>query len=410
MTEAFASVNGQRLTGFRLVVGNVGPWFAECDLEEAPALTGRVTITLGKQQLVGTVVAQQDGSFGLQQKCRIVGGANGWGRSLAPKNYHNDAGVKAQLIAADAAREVGETLGQFVPAVERVGNDYVRRAALASSVLEQACGAGVAWWIDYAGVTHAGPRPSSPAAMADYEVLAFDPRTRVVTLAVDDPGAIVIGSVLSERLDAPQTVRDLELYLDGAALRVTAWCGGSEGQQGRLGALLTAIARRATDAPLHSKYRYRVVSMAVDGRVNLQAVRKGAGLPDVQPIAMWPGVAGAHAELTPGAEVLVEFIEGDRTMPIVTHFAGKGGAGFVPVSLAFCGSTQAAARQGDLVQSGGVGTIVTLQPVTGVGAPPNNAVVCGVPHLISFGATPPTPGTADPLYGAISSGSPKVFL
>ena len=126
---------------------------------------------------------------------------------------------------------------------------------------------------------------------------------------------------------------------------------------------------------------------------------------------MWPGIAGAHAELAPGTEVLVEFVEGSRTMPIVTHFAGRSGTGFVPVSIAFCNSVQAAARQGDLVQSGGVGTVVTLVPIPpAVPAPPNSAVVCGLPHLISFSSTPPTPGTADPLYGAVSTGSPKVFL
>jgi hypothetical protein len=411
MTEAFASVNGQRLTSVRVIVGNTGPWFADLEFEQAPDLAGLVTITLGALQLVGTVVPEQTGTFALQRKCRVVGGANGWGTMLGPKAYHNDAGIKAQLIAADAAREAGEMLGTFVPAAERVGRDFVRRAALASNVLEEVIGDGVAWWVDYGGITQVGPRPASAIPASSYEVLAHDPRTRLVTLAADEPGAVRIGSILSERLDAPQTVRDLELHLSGGEFRVTAWCGGSGQEPGRLAGLLQQIARRATDADLFGKYRYRVVSMAVDGRVELQAVSKTAGLPDVKPISMWPGVAGAHAELTPGAEVLVEFVEGSRTMPIVTHFAGQDGAGFVPVSIAFCNSAQAAARQGDLVQSGGVGTIVTLVPVPpAVPALPNGAVVAGVPHMISFSATPPVLTAADPLYGAISTGSPKVCL
>jgi hypothetical protein len=351
MTEAFASVNGQRLASVRVIVGNVGPWFADLELEQAPALEGKVTITLGTLQLVGTVVPQQAGTFALQRKCRVVGGGNGWGTMLGPKDYHNDAGIKAQLIAADAAREAGETLGTFVPAAERVGNDFVRRSALASSVLEEVIGDGVAWWVDYAGVTQAGPRPASAIPATTYEVLAHDPRSRLVTLAVDDPGAVRVGSILSERLDGPLAVRDLELHLDGGEFRVTAWCGGSGQEPGRLAGLLQGIARRSTDAPLLGKYRYRVVRMAVDGRVELQAVSKAAGLPDVTPISMRPGVAGAHAELTPGTEVLVEFVEGSRTMPIVTHFAGKDGAGFVPASLTLGGDVgPAAARQGDAVE------------------------------------------------------------
>jgi hypothetical protein len=91
------------------------------------------------------------------------------------------------------------------------------------------------------------------------------------------------------------------------------------------------------------------VSMAPDGRVNLQAVRKAAGLPDVLPVAQWPGLAGSHAELAQGAEVLVEFIEGDRTMPIVTRYVGKDGPGFVPVSVSLCGGESPVARVGDFV-------------------------------------------------------------
>lgn len=356
--EGLATVNGNRITVARLIVANVGPWYAELDLEASPGLSGSVKIKLGALELTGTVIPEQDGSFGLQQKCRVIAGAGGWGTVLAGKPYHNDSGIKARLIAEDAAREVGETLGGFVPASERVGVDYVRgHEQLASSVLEQVSGKGVAWWVDYAGVTQVGPRPATALEASAYEVLAFDPRSRIATLAADDPASVKIGSILSERLDAPQTVRDFELTLSGGKFRVTAWCGGSEAEAGRLPSLLRAIARRVTDAPLFGKYRYRVVTMASDGRVELQAVRKGADLPDVKPVSQWPGVAGAHAELTPGAEVLVEFIEGDRSMPVITGYAGKGGVGFVPISLTLGGVVgPPAARQGDAVSVSGTFT------------------------------------------------------
>ena len=67
--------------------------------------------------------------------------------------------------------------------------------------------------------------------------------------------------------------------------------------------------------------------------VELQAVVGGLGLPDVLPVAMKPGVAGAHGKLTGGGIVLVEFIEGDRTLPIVSAFAGKGEQGAAPDEL-----------------------------------------------------------------------------
>jgi hypothetical protein len=114
------------------------------------------------------------------------------------------------------------------------------------------------------------------------------------------------------------------------------------------------------------------------------------GLPDLLPLSVWPGIAGAHAELAPGAEVLVGFIEGDRTQPVVLAFAGREGPGFVPVRLTLGGVNGApVARQGDVVE-------VQLPPAqfTGTinGAPAAGAVVfAGVKAL-----------------GLITSGSSKV--
>jgi len=48
---------------------------------------------------------------------------------------------------------------------------------------------------------------------------------------------------------------------------------------------------------------------------------------------MWPGVSGVHATLTPGVEVLVQFIDGNRAKPAIVGFVGKGGAGFAPVGV-----------------------------------------------------------------------------
>lgn len=404
MTDAIVKANGYPVSALRLHVANVGPWVAELDFEQAPELSGRVTIEVGDTQLVGTLLASEDGTHGLQRKCTVAAGAGAWGNTLAAKGYHNDAGVKAHLVAEDIAREAGETLGTFVPTAERLGNDYLRPAGTASTTLDDAAG-GAPWWVDYAGVTQVGPRPAVALEAGTYEVLAYDPRARMVTFAVDSLDAFGIGAILTDRLDVPQTIRDYDITITDNALRVVAWTGGDEMQPGRLAGVLRRLVRRvAAPTVLHGLFKYRVVSMAVDGRVNLQAVRKAAGVPDAQLVAQWPGVAGAHAELEPGAEVLVQFIEGDRAQPIITHYAGKDGAGFVPVSLAFCGSTQAAARQGDLVQSGGVGTVCTFTPVV----PSVSPMTPGTPYLVSFDTVAPSPVLAAPLYGAISSGSPKV--
>lgn len=413
-TDEYITCNGQRLTALRVDVANVGPWVADLDFEADPDVSGAVEIRVGSLVLIGTVVSALSGTHLEQRKCRVVAGAGGWARELARKDYHNNAKIKARLVAEDAAREVGETLGDFTPAAERIGVHYVRSSGPASRVLEHVIGDGVPWWVDYAGRTCVGPRASQPLTVgggvggdaAAYDVLDYDPRARKLTFAITDPGVVQIGSVVAQSpLTSPQTIREFELHADHDSTRIVAWCGGAETERGRLAGLMRAIARRATDERLLGKYRYRVVTQRGDGRVELQAVRKDAGLPDLKPVHVWPGVAGAAAELATGAEVLVEFIEGDPQQPIVTHFAGVGAPGFVPVSLAFCGSTQAAARQGDLVQSGGVGTQITLIPVPG--APATPSVLPSTPYLVAFGTPTPT-DPQPPLYGAISTGSPKV--
>jgi hypothetical protein len=336
MTAAYATVAGEPASSVSVWIPQGGVWFADVDFEIDPDVSGQVTIKLGALELVGTVVAEYAGAHALQRRVRIVGGAAGWATLLPPKAYHNDAGVRARTVIEDAAREAGETLGTVEPLAERVGVDYVRQSGPASRVLEDVIG-GVAWWVDYDGRTHVGARASSTPESGSYEVLEYDPRERLVTFATDDLRSVGIGSVLSERLDAPQVVRELEIGVTADSVRVLAWCGGEDGAAGRLPGLFRSIVARATDAKLFGTWRYRVVKMSSD-RAELQAVRRGAGLPDVLPVSMWPGVAGVHAALAPGAEVLVEFIEGDRTMPIVTHFAGKDGAGWTPVSLVLSAS------------------------------------------------------------------------
>jgi hypothetical protein len=391
---AVVTLNGIAVRSLVLNVGNVGPWTAEVTLTEAPdAPLTRVTLAVGKATLVGTVTAQQAGAFALGYSARVSGGAAGWGRELSAKGYHNDAGVKARLLAEDAAREAGESLGSFVPSSERVGVDYVRPVGTASAVLEYAAGA-QPWWVDYAGVTQVGPRATSELARDTYDLLSFDPQNRLLLLAIDDAAALQIGSVITdERLDAAQVVRDFQITTsNNSPLRATAWCGALESEPARLPGLLRALVRRITEGQLFGSYRYRVVAMAADGRVELQAVRKSAGLPDIRPISQWPGVAGAHAELAPGAEVLVQFIEGDAAQPVVTHYVGKGGTGFVPVQLTLGGDAgQPAARQGDTVE-------VLLPPAQFAGT------INGLP---ATGVVTWLAPTAD---GTITSGSGKVRI
>lgn len=354
MTDAALALNGFALHSVSLHVGECGVWSAECRLTEAPDLSTAprtAALKIADTVLTGTIVQSQ--AFGLALGARVVGGAGGWGRTLRPRNYHNDAGIKAQTLVEDAAREAGEVLGTFTPGAERVGADYARRTATAASTLEYAAG-GATWYVDYAGITHVAARDASTVPADAYTLLAYDPVERVAILAVDDLSALTPGRGLAdERFGAPLYIRDLEMEsTKGAPLRATVWCDPtSRADAGRLAGLMRSIVARLTDRPLYGVYRYRVVTMRGDNRVDLQAVRKDIGLPDLQAVPQCPGIPGLVAELTEGAEVLVSFVDGDARAPLVTHYAGPGATGFVPVGLVLGGSTgQPAARQGDPVE------------------------------------------------------------
>jgi hypothetical protein len=91
--------------------------------------------------------------------------------------------------------------------------------------------------------------------------------------------------------------------------------------------------------------------------------------------------------------VLVEFEEGNRGKPFVSHFTPVGGGGFVPVSVALCGGTRPAAAVGS-------GVTIFMTPGTPVAV---TGTVGGAPFA-------GTAVFAAPLRGVISDGTPLVRI
>jgi len=387
--DAYVTVDGQPVPWIRVTVGYVGPWQAEVHISTPDALGSPCTIKIGPLTLIGTPLEAMSGTYSEQRSTRIVGGAAAWGNAVPAAGYHNDAGIKARLIADDVARLIGETIGTFVPAAERIGVDYARPAGTASSVITAIIGS-AAWWVDYQGVTHVGVRPATVVDPKAYTLLSYDPAERTATLQVDDPGAIPVGATLTEGLDVPGVVRELEITASGEdALRINVWLGGNAQGEGRLAGLLTTVIRRVAEDRLWGVYRYRVVSQATDGRLDLQAVQNAAGLPDLRAITIWPGTSGTWAKVTPGSEALVMFVAGDRAQPLVMALGPYGQGGFAPAELTLGGPTGAyAARLDDSVE-------VTLPN----GAAGGSAIVWD----------PTTPGTQK-ATGKITGSSSKVRI
>lgn len=402
MANAFVvSLGGRAVTHARIHVPRIGVWWADLDLADDSTLQDTILI-VGNVALKGTIIASLGGTFGLARRVRLVGGANGWANSIAARAYHNDAGVKSAAVISDAASECGETIGT-VDSVT-LGPNYSREAGPAGRTIED-CSRGTSWFVDFAGVTHVTSRASTTADPATYQVLNFDPKRQEAELVVDELDSVTVGQTIKARADRDLLVSSLDIDVSPEQIRVIVYSSGDT--QSQLADAIRSVVSQILASKFFGKYRYRVVSMAGD-RVNVQPVRTLDGLPEMLSISM-QGAPGIHAVLALGAHVFVEFEGGDRSFPAITSFAGKDTDGHVPQEVHMGGADTAVARAGDLTQQGGPGLVVTLTPIGGIGAPPNNAVVASVPHFLSFSPIPiadvVTGLDCQPLYGAILTGS-----
>lgn len=307
------TLNGLNVVALTLWHPWQGAWTAEVDFDLAavPVVpSGPCTITIGTQVLVGTIDEDSTGKFGLKGQARVVGGGGGWQRPVRAQHFHNDAGLLSIAVLAATAAELGEVVLDATPTL--LGVDYMRTAGPGSRVL-----AGRSWYVDAAGVTVVGSRVTLPDPRV--EVMSWDPQERRAQLASDT--LIMPGTVLVDERLGTATVRDVEQRWSSGSSSATAYC--SDNAKSRIPAMLGAIAKEYTKAPGLRTHHYRVVLQGPDGRVTLQAVSPKAGIPDSVQIPVWYGVPGVEAEILPGCEVAVQFLDGDPSKPIVTSFDGS---------------------------------------------------------------------------------------
>lgn len=308
------ALNGFALTRACVQVPAWGAWWADADLVEPEALSGRVTLTLADVTLSGTIVS--GGPYEGRASYRVVGGAGGWGRALNAKPYHNDAGVKVSNVISDAAREAGETLGTL-PTTRR-GPHYARTAGPASRVLNEV--APRAWYVDFAGVTQFGAR-ATVAYTGDGVRTRIDAASRVVEIATDEIAALVPGVTI----DGSEPATDVEYELDAKRLTVRVWAGARKTR--RLEAYAKLIDALVPDLRYRGAYEYRVVTQ--DGeRLNLQPVRAATGMPDLARVPVRPGIPGVRAKPALGSLVLVVFADADPSRPQVIAFDAPDAPGY----------------------------------------------------------------------------------
>lgn len=158
------------------------------------------------------------------------------------------------------------------------------------------------------------------------------------------------------------------------------------------GRLLNALRAAVLEliAPLHfyALFRYRVINVRADGRMDLQAVRKGGPAPDLIAISQACGIPGGSGKPTPGAVVLVSFADGDPGLPVVTHFARPEDGVFVPAIARLDAK--------ELVEIGASADMVELGSGTDTPASGFNGRLVRYGDIIATGSGPLTIAPATP--------------
>jgi hypothetical protein len=204
----FASLSGQRLTTVKLGRPFYGAWAADVVLADSSAVSGPVSLVIGNMTLAGT--SYRTASFAGSRSARVVAGAGGWMKSLKSRGYQNSGGVPLSMVIGDAARVVGETVS--VATDRSLGEAWTVEAKSAQFLLRQV--AGTLWWVDDAGVTHIGPRPSI-AITSDFQVIGWSGKTGLFEIATEDYAAWVPGATFTApTVTGTQTVSFVELEQD----------------------------------------------------------------------------------------------------------------------------------------------------------------------------------------------------
>jgi hypothetical protein len=328
------TLNGRAVTKCRVSLPAWGVWFAEAEIDTAEALTGAATLVMPGLTLVGTILS--GGTDRGRARFRIAGGAGGWGRTVAAKAYANDVGVKHATILGDVARDCGETLGTVPAAV--AGPAYTRAAGPAVAVLDDLHARG--WYVDAAGVTQIGLRAATTYSGTAVR-LRPEPASNRLELAPSTLEGLLPGAVI----DGVAAV-DVEHVLD-QTLRTTVY-GARVGCTGDVvaGPLAKAIELVTAAHRFFAPWEYRVVQR-VGERLHLQAPRASSGMPNLGYVRVRPGVSGMRARPKLGSLVIVSFVDGDASRPMVVGFDDAENPGFgsdetaLVATLALLGSASA---------------------------------------------------------------------
>jgi hypothetical protein len=327
----YLDLSGALVTSCRVTIGASGTWIADVTtatddpIVGTPTAAGAVGVMLRLGDLVLAGAVMRDQAFAASRSVLVVGGAGGWGKTLAPQAYHNDAGIPRGLPVGDVAIAAGEVIdpAELAAATDILGNDFVREGAPAARVLEQLVGPG--WWVDPIGITHIVPRPVGVPIASTFLIEHYERATgrllaSTETLSDWMPGAIVAGP----QMPTPRQLTSVTIDArpDGE-LRVEALTAPATGAVADrlLTALRTLVASELAALRFMRLAEYSVVTCYTDGLggVFVDAIPVGLALelPALVKCPVRPALGGSAVVLSPGASVGVMWIDGNPARPVV---------------------------------------------------------------------------------------------
>lgn len=386
------SANGKPLLTAVLSEPGSRAWIIDVEVESGEDLTPNVTVELGNRSatLVGTVV--RGGVYQGRYAAQLVGGAGGLGREL-PARYYDAVPVRTVLagIMADAGEELDGTVAASI--LGRSLSRWIRPRGTAAEALDDlAKELGVVWRVTRAGKIWLGAETWPKLEMSNVE-MARGRAGGTLSLAPSEAPLVRPGVTFQgERVSYVVTT------LSGGKLRQELWL--DEGRGDRVASAFERLFERfiGRKAKYLGHYPATVVRQSADG-LSLEVVPddeeiRGEGLKRV-PIRH--GSPGWGVRVPKGTRIEVAFDGGDPSRPRVANwFPGAAD------EVTFNGGTRGVAGLGDMVQSWGPSVQVMF---VGAGAPPNSAVVVGVPYAATFLVN----GVPSPyLPGSISSATPAL--
>lgn len=323
------TLNGVAVMSGRVNIPAWGVWYADVELSELVEVEGPAVLIWGDAVCACTKLVGGTGDG--RAVYRLAGGSGGWGRPLPAQGYVDDAGVKVDTIARDAATAVGEVLG--APSVERLGPHFARvDGAAASSVMNSA--APQAWHVGLDGITAFGLRSSLPY-IGDGTRTRVNAARGVIDVATELGFSALVPGVT---VDGAAPAVDVEWRLDeSGAMVARVYTGPTPGSR-RVAALAKILEAVDPSAKYRGVFGYRVVTQ-VGERLNLQPERAGSRMPDLTNVPVRPGIAGARATVTLGELVCVAFVDADPSRPVVFAHDSAEAPAFAPSRLDLGGAS-----------------------------------------------------------------------